>query len=432
VLDLRWVVQNLDEVRTRLQGRGGGAAAELLSIDQLAAERRRLIHESESARAEQKKGSDQMRTLRGEEQAALRARLKEIASGIKPLEEKLAEVEQQIEHALLRVPNLPHPTVPPGKSAEENVEVAARTFGKAPSFAFAPREHTALGEALGLLDFERAAKISGARFAVLKGDLARLERALVSFFLDVHRERGYDEVLTPYLVNEASMRGTGQLPKFEEDLFKTKNGETPLYLIPTAEVPVTNLHRDEILGDPGLPNLPIRYSCFSPCFRSEAGSYGKDVKGLIRMHQFHKVELVRFEAPEQSQAALEQLVDDAQEPLKRLGLHHRVVLLCGGDMGFSAEKTYDLEVWLPGQQAFREISSCSSFGDFQARRAQIRYRPAAGEKPRLLHTLNGSGLAVGRTLVALLENYQEADGSVLIPEALRPYLGGLERLTPRR
>jgi seryl-tRNA synthetase len=428
VLDLRWVVQNLDEVKQRLATRSGNAAADLGRIEALAGERRKLIQDSETSRAGQKKGSDAMRTLKGEEQARARAQLKELSAQVKVWEERLAVVEQEIADVLLRVPNLPHASVPVGRSEEENRVIEARTFGAKPAFDFQPKEHTEVGERLGLLDFERAAKIAGARFAVLRGDLARLERAVISFFLDVHRERGYGEVLTPYLVNEASLRGTGQLPKFEEDLFKTGIGDKPLWLIPTAEVPVTNLHRDEILGDPGSPAVPLRYASFSPCFRSEAGSYGKDVKGLVRLHQFHKVELVRFEAPEQAHAALEQLVDDAQEPLKRLGLHHRVVLLCTGDMGFSAEKTYDLEVWLPGQNAYREISSCSTFGDYQARRAQIRYRPQPGEKPRLVNTLNGSGLAVGRTVVSILENFQQADGSVLIPSPLRPYLAGLERL----
>jgi seryl-tRNA synthetase len=298
-----------------------------------------------------------------------------------------------------------------------------RAWGEKPQVAGA-REHTEIGEKLGLLDFGRAAKVSGARFVFYRGALARLELALVQFFLDSARERGYLELLPPYLVNADSMRGTGQLPKFEEDLFKTTAG---YYLIPTAEVPVTNYHRDEILEGAALP---LRYCAFSPCFRSEAGSYGKDTKGIIRQHQFHKVELVRFEKPENAQAALEQLVEDAQAPLQRLGLHHRVVLLCTADTGFSSEKTYDLEVWLPGQDAYREISSCSSFGEFQARRAQIRFRPAPGEKPRFAATLNGSGLAVGRTLVAILENGQQPDGSVLLPEAIRPYMGGMERLQP--
>jgi seryl-tRNA synthetase len=420
VLDLRWVVANLDEARRRLSTRGPAAAAALAPIEQLAAERKALIQGTESRRAEQKKASEQMRTLRGEEQARLRSELKAISDEVKEKERRLKEVEDQIDAALLAVPNLPHESVPVGRDPEQNVVV--RAWGEKPRFAFAPRQHDEIGEKLGMLDFARAGKVSGARFVFYRGDLARLERALVDFFIDLHRERGYVELIPPYLVNAESMRGTGQLPKFEEDLFKTTNG---LYLIPTAEVPVTNYHRDEILSE-----LPLKYCAFSPCFRSEAGSYGKDTKGIIRQHQFHKVELVRFEKPESALAALEQLVDDAQEPLRRLGLHHRIVALCTGDLGFSAEKTYDLEVWLPGQDAYREISSCSTFSDYQARRAQIRYRPAPQEKPRYAYTLNGSGLAVGRTVVAILENGQQADGSVVLPAAIRPYLRGIERLTP--
>ena len=426
MLDLRWVVANLDEAKARLGSRSASAADALAPIEALAKERRELIHASETQRAEQKKASEQMRALKGDEQAQLRTKLKSLSDEVKEKEVRLKDVELQIETALLNVPNLPHASVPRGDSAGQNVE--ARKWGEKPQLAFQPKEHTDLGEQLGLLDFERAGKVSGARFAFYKGDLARLERALVSFFLDSARERGYLELIPPYLVNADSMRGTGQLPKFEEDLFKTTNG---LYLIPTAEVPVTNYHRDEILEGA----MPRKYCAFSPCFRSEAGSYGKDTKGLIRQHQFHKVELVRFEEPASAHAALEQLVDDAQEPLRKLGLHHRVVLLCSGDMGFGAEKTYDLEVWLPGQNAFREISSCSTFGDYQARRAQIRYRPGGAgaggskDKPHFVHTLNGSGLAVGRTVVAILENGQQADGSVVLPAAIRPYLGGLERLT---
>lgn len=430
MLDLRWVVANLDEAKTRLGSRNDAAATALAPIEALAKERRELILASETQRAEQKKASDQMRTLKGDEQTQLRARLKVLSDEVKEKEVRLKDVELQIETALLNVPNLPHASVPVGRSEQENKEV--RQWGEKPVLDFKPLEHTELGERLGLLDFERAGKVSGARFVFLIGDLARLERAVISFFCDSARARGYLELVPPYMVNADSMRGTGQLPKFEEDLFKTTNG---YYLIPTAEVPVTNYHRDEII------ETPRRYYAFSPCFRSEAGSYGKDTKGLIRQHQFHKVELVRFEEAERSQAALEELVEDAQEPLKQLGLHHRVVLLCSGDMGFSAEKTYDLEVWLPGQDAYREISSCSAFGDYQARRAQIRHRPggagAAGSgagskdnKPRFVHTLNGSGLAVGRTVVALLENGQQADGTVVLPPAIRPYLGGLSRLTP--
>jgi seryl-tRNA synthetase len=418
MLDLKWVVANLPDARKRLSTRSAAAAAALEPIEALAAERRQLILASETQRAEQKKASEQMRTLKGDEQAQLRARLKTLSDEVKEKETRLKEVEEKIESALLTVPNLPHESVPVGSSEHDNRVV--REWGTKPAIA-APKEHVEIGEKLGLLDFERAAKVSGARFAFLKGALARLELAVVQFFLDSARERGYLELIPPYLVNADSMRGTGQLPKFEEDLFKTTAG---YYLIPTAEVPVTNYHRDEILS-----TLPLKYCAFSPCFRSEAGSYGKDTKGIIRQHQFHKVELVRFEDPANAQAALEELVQDAQAPLQKLGLHHRVVLLSTGDMGFSSEKTYDLEVWLPGQNAFREISSCSTFGEFQARRAQIRFRPAPGEKPRFAATLNGSGLAVGRTVVALLENGLQPDGTVLLPEAIRPYMGGTDRLT---
>jgi seryl-tRNA synthetase len=417
MLDLKWVVANLPEVRRRLATRNAAAAEALAPIEALSLTRRQLIVSSETERAEQKKASEQMRTLKGEEQAALRARLKSLSDGVKEKDGRLKEVEEKIEAALLTVPNLPHETVPVGSSEHDNKIV--REWGTKPAVANA-REHVEIGEKLGLLDFERAAKVSGARFVFYKGALARLELAVVQFFLDNARERGYLELLPPYLVNADSMRGTGQLPKFEEDLFKTTNG---YYLIPTAEVPVTNYHRDEILSE-----LPLKYAAFSPCFRSEAGSAGKDTRGIVRQHQFHKVELVRFEKAENAQEALEQLVQDAQAPLQKLGLHHRVVLLCSGDTGFASEKTYDLEVWLPGQNTFREISSCSSFGEFQARRAQIRFRPAPGEKPRFAATLNGSGLAVGRTVVAILENGQQSDGTVVLPEAIRPYMGGIVRL----
>jgi seryl-tRNA synthetase len=420
MLDLKWVVANLPEARKRLSNRNAAAAEALQPIEALAGERRQLILASETERAEQKKASEEMRTLKGEEQAKLRARLKTLSEAVKEKEGRLKEVEEKIEAALLTVPNLPHESVPVGSSEHDNRVV--REWGTKPQIE-SPKEHVEIGEKLGLLDFERAAKVSGARFAFLKGALARLELAVVQFFLDNARERGYVELIPPYLVNADSMRGTGQLPKFEEDLFKTTAG---YYLIPTAEVPVTNYHRDEI-----LESLPLKYCAFSPCFRSEAGSYGKDTKGIIRQHQFHKVELVRFEDPVRAQDALEELVLDAQAPLQKLGLHHRVVLLSTGDMGFSSEKTYDLEVWLPGQSAFREISSCSTFGEFQARRAKIRFRPAPGEKPRFAATLNGSGLAVGRTVVALLENGLQPDGSVLLPEAIRPFMGGIDRLTAR-
>jgi seryl-tRNA synthetase len=421
MLDLKWVVANLAEVRRRLATRNAAAAEALAPIEALSVERRQLILASETERAEQKKASEQMRTLKGDEQAQLRAKLKTLSDGVKEKDSRLKEVEEKIEAALMTVPNLPDESVPVGASEHDNKVI--REWGKRPEVPNA-KDHVEVGEKLGLLDFERATKVSGSRFVFYKGALARLELAVVTFFLDNARERGYLELLPPYLVNADSMRGTGQLPKFEEDLFKTTSG---YYLIPTAEVPVTNYHRDEILSE-----LPLKYAAFSPCFRSEAGSAGKDTKGIIRQHQFHKVELVRFEKPGNALEALEQLVQDAQAPLQKLGLHHRVVLLSSGDMGFSSEKTYDLEVWLPGQSAFREISSCSSFGEFQSRRAQIRFRPAPGEKPRFAATLNGSGLAVGRTVVAILENGQQPDGSVVLPEAIRPYMGGIDRLTARQ
>jgi len=355
--------------------------------------------------------------------AARRDELKALSETVKALEIDLAGVETQIEEILLSIPNVPHESVPDGQSEDKNVVV--RTWGEKPSFAFEPKPHWELGEKLGILDFERAAKLSGARFSVLWGKGARLERALASFMLDLHTgEHGYTEVYPPYLVKAEALRGTGQLPKFEEDLFKTKrsdpNDPSALYLIPTAEVPVTNLHADEILE---AAQLPLGYTAYTPCFRSEAGSYGRDVRGLIRQHQFDKVEIVRFAAPERSLAELEKLTLHAEEVLKRLNLHYRVVEHCAGDLGFAATKGYDLEVWLPSQSAYREISSCSTFGDFQARRAKIRYRPEPKGKPKLLHTLNGSGLAIGRTWVAILEQYQQADGSVLIPEVLRPFMG---------
>jgi seryl-tRNA synthetase len=314
--------------------------------------------------------------------------------------------------------------VPTGSSEQDNV--VARTWGEKPNLPFTPRQHFEIGEKLGMLDFERAAKVSGSRFTFYKAALARLERALVTFMIDVHTQKGYTELLPPYLVLRETMMGTGQLPKFEDDAFKT-SGEPERFLIPTAEVPVTNYHSDEILEG---AQLPLKYCAFSPCFRAEAGAAGRDTRGLIRQHQFHKVELVKFATPETSLSELDAMTDDACDILRRLGLHHRVMLLCTGDMGFSARKTFDIEVWLPGQGAYREISSCSDCGDFQARRAKIRYRAQKGDKPQLLHTLNGSGLAVGRTSIAILENYQREDGSVAIPDALVPYMGGLKEIRP--
>jgi len=421
MLDLRLVVSNLDEVKRRLARRGGGIDLEPLT--KLAAERRALTMEVEALRQKQNAANDQVKQKAKdpEAMAALRGEMKELSGRIKALDGKLGEVEAALETELLAIPNLPSDSVPDGKDASQNVVV--RTVGEPRRYDFAPKEHSDLGEALGILDFERAAKISGARFTVYYGAGAKLERALINFMLDLHGSRGYREVLPPFMVNRASNLGTGQFPKFEQDVFAIQGHD--LFLIPTAEVPVTNLHRDEIL-DAG--QLPLKYVAYTPCFRSEAGSYGKDTRGLIRQHQFQKVELVKFSRPESSYEEHEKLTADAEEVLKRLGLPYRVVLLCAGDMGANAAKCYDLEVWLPGQNAYREISSCSNFEDFQARRAKIRFKEGQGSKPRLVHTLNGSGLAVGRTVVAILENYQRADGSVDVPEALWPYLGGLKRI----
>ena len=433
MLDLRFVVENRERVLAALRSRGqtleqiqswpGLSGVDPWTLD---GERKAAIQKVEQLRHRQRLAGEEIARRGREKQDAseLKAEMKGVADEIKALEVRQQEVEDAIRRFLLVVPNLPDPSVPVGPAASANLEV--RRVGEPKPFEFAPRAHFDLGPALGILDFERAARISGARFAVYSGLGARLERALAQLMLDLHISRGYREVIPPYLVTAETLLGTGQLPKFEDDLFKTRAGDRDLYLIPTAEVPLTCLHKDEILdGD----QLPVKYVAFTPCFRSEAGSYGKDVRGLIRQHQFHKVELVKLTSPESSMAELESMVADAEEVLKRLGLPYRVVVLSTGDMGFSAAKTYDLEVWLPGQQAYREISSCSNCTDFQARRASLRYRPEPGSKPRFLHTLNGSGLAVGRTLIAVLENYQQADGSVVVPEALRPYMGGVERIT---
>ncbi|HEV7499981.1 MAG TPA: serine--tRNA ligase [Vicinamibacteria bacterium] len=427
MLDLKWVADNRGDVEAMLAARGSALDLSLGDPWALDGERRSLLQKVEQLRHRQRVcGEEIARRGRARDDAAeLKAEMKGVADEIKGLEARLSEVEEQMRQALLVLPNLPDPSVPRGADARGNVEV--RRVGEPPRFDFKPRPHFELGPELGILDFERAAKISGARFAVQMGAGARLERALVDFMLDLHtRERGYTEVVPPYLVTPDTMLRTGQLPKFEGDLFKTRTGDRDLYLIPTAEVPLTALHGDEILE---AAVLPRHYVSFTPCFRSEAGSYGKDVRGLIRQHQFHKVELVKLTTPESSMAELEAMVTDAEEVLRRLGLAYRVVLLCTGDMGFNSAKTYDLEVWLPGQDAYREISSCSSCSDFQARRGNLRYRPDPKGKPRFVHTLNGSGLAVGRTVVAILENYQQADGSIVVPEALRPYMGGLERIS---
>jgi seryl-tRNA synthetase len=433
MLDLRFVVENKDRVLKMLADRGQSldqvrSTPGLEGVDPwvLDGERRELIQKVESLRHRQRVAGEEIARLGREKKdtSALKAEMKGVADEIKTGEQSLQEIEERLRLFLLVIPNLPDEGVPVGRDAEANVEV--RRAGTAPQFDFTPKAHWDVGTELGLLDLERATKVSGARFAFTYGALARLERALVSFMLDLHtRERGYREVVTPYLVNRDTLTGTGQLPKFEADLFKTQLGDRDLFLIPTAEVPLTYLHANEILE---ADELPLKYTAFTPCFRSEAGSYGKDVRGLIRQHQFHKVELVKLTTPETSMAELESMTADAEEVLKRLGLAYRTVVLSTGDMGSNAAKTYDIEVWLPAQGGYREISSCSNCTDYQARRSSIRYRPDAKGKPRFVHTLNGSGLAIGRTSIAILENFQQKDGSVLVPDALRPYMG-TERIT---
>ena len=428
MIDATYVRDHVDDVRRALRSRGLDVDSDLEQIVTLETRRRRLIPEIEGLKREQNAAADEVARAKRQKQDAtpIFAANKQRAQQIKQLEIQLDATEYQRSSLLLTLPNLPHATVPEGKSAEENVEV--RREGTPPEFDFDPLAHWDLGPRLGILDFERATKMSGARFSVLLGAGARLARALINFMLDLHtREHGYVEVEPPFLVNADSLRGTGNLPKFEQDLFKIA-GDWNLYLIPTAEVPLTNLHRGEIL-DGRL--LPLKYTAYTPCFRSEAGSYGADVRGLIRQHQFDKVELMTFSAPDRSYEVLEQLTGHAEEVLKRLGLPYRTMLLCTGDMGFASAKTYDIEVWLPSQKTYREISSCSNTEAFQARRANIRFRPDGTGKAEFAHTLNGSGLAVGRTLIAILENYQQKDGSIAVPEALRPYMGGIEAITSR-
>ncbi|MDP3156505.1 MAG: serine--tRNA ligase [Archangium sp.] len=422
MLDLKEVAKNFEAVVARLKTRSG--TLDLSRFQELFGERKKLNVELEKNQAEKNSAQEVMKdpAKRTDE---VKARMKDLGVVIKDQEAKLKAVEEELFPQMMLVPNVPHESVPVG--ADETFNKVEKTWGEKPSFLFTPKQHFELGEKLGLLDFERGVKVSGPRFAFSKGALARLERALVSFMIDEHSKRGYTELLPPYLVSRESMTGTGQLPKFEDDAFKTTTGRE-LFLIPTAEVPVTNFHADEILEGP----LPVKYVAFSPCFRAEAGAAGKDTRGLIRMHQFHKVEIVKFAHPSTSLDELTSLVEDAENILEKLGLPYRRTLLCTGDMGFASQKTFDLEVWLPGQNAFREISSCSNFGDFQARRAKIRFRPAPGEKPQLVHTLNGSGLAVGRTVVAILENNQREDGSVGLPEVLWPYMGGLKELVATR
>jgi seryl-tRNA synthetase len=427
MLDPGYVKDHLPDVEARLRTRGFDPGPELAELAACDAERRRLIPLVENLKRDQKTAGEAVARAKkeGRDAADVVAASKTRAAEIRELEAALEAVEARWRERLLTLPNLPHESVPVGTSAADNPEV--RRWGAAPSFDFEPKPHWELGAALGILDFERATRMSGARFAVLSGAGARLERALIDFMLDLHtRDHGYREVEPPFLVNRAALTGTGNLPKFEQDLFRIA-GDWDLFLIPTAEVPLTNLHREEIL-DGRL--LPLKYTAYTPCFRSEAGSYGADVRGLIRQHQFDKVELVKFTTPDSSHAELEALTRDAETVLERLGLPYRRVLLCTGDMGFASAKTYDIEVWLPSQQTYREISSCSNTEAFQARRAQIRYRADGTGKPQFVHTLNGSGLAVGRTLIAILENGQRRDGSIAIPPALQPYMGGVEAIEP--
>ena len=421
MLDLNLVRDHLALVEEKLRQRGMIPAEVLKDFRAIDSERRQAITAAETLQARRNRASEEIAKLKksGQDASAQINETKELRERIAESEKKAAEQEARLREILTSIPNLPHDSVPVGKSDADNVEV--RRWGLPPQFDFKPKPHWELGEHLGVLDLERAVKLSGARFAVYWTLGARLERALANFMLDLHtREHGYTEVLPPCMVNSESMYGTGQLPKFAQDLFRVPHNGKELWLIPTAEVPVTNLYRDELLD---AAKLPISLTAYTPCFRSEAGSYGKDVRGIIRQHQFQKVELVKFSRPERSYDELEKLTDHAETVLQRLGLHYRVMKLCTADIGFSSAKTYDLEVWLPGQNLFREISSCSNFESFQARRANIRYRPEGKNKAEFVHTLNGSGLAVGRTWVAIVENYQQADGSVQIPEALQPYMG---------
>ena len=428
MLDLNFVRENLALVKEKLAQRNL-PLGQLDTFQEWDRTRRQYITELETLKARRNRDSEEIARLKKDKQNAdaLIQQSKDLREQIQKLETQVGEEEGRLRKLLEGIPNLPHASVPVGKTPEENVEV--RRWGKPPEFSFKPKPHWELGEELGILDMERAAKITGARFAVYWDLGAKLERALANFMLDLHtREHGYTEVLPPFLVNDESMFGTGQLPKFEADSFRVPHGEKNLWLIPTAEVPVTNLYRDEVLaGD----RLPIRLTAYTPCFRSEAGSYGKDVRGIIRQHQFQKVELVKFTRPETSYEELEKLTHDAEVVLQKLGLHYRVISLCTGDMGFSAAKTYDIEVWLPGQQLFREISSCSNCEAFQARRANIRFKPEGKNKTEFVHTLNGSGLAIGRTWLAILENYQQADGTVVVPESLRAFVGA-DKITAKK
>jgi len=422
MLDPKFVLENIDLVRRKCEQRG--FALDLSEFLRLAESKKSVLHKVEDLRARRNKASELVAQLKREKKdaSAVIVETKGVGDEIKVLEDELKQFDEKIRQTLLNIPNPPHDSVPVGRDSAANVEV--RRIGTPPSFDFAPLAHWDIGTNLGILDFERAAKITGARFTVYLGAAARMERGLINFMLDIHtRERGFTEVLPPFIANEASLTGTGNLPKFAQDLFKLEG--FPWYLVPTAEVPLTNYYRDEIV-DGGI--LPRRLTAYTPCFRSEAGSYGKDVRGLIRQHQFNKVEMMIFSPPEKSFDELEWMTASAEMVLERLGLAYRVVTLCTGDMGFASQKTYDIEVWMPSRNAYMEISSCSNCGDFQARRANIRFRREPKAKPEIVHTLNGSGLAVGRTVSAILENYQQKDGTVVVPEGLRPYMDGLAKI----
>ena len=428
MLDLAFVRDNLPLVEEKLRQRGQNPEEVLKDFNAIDQRRRAAIQQMETLKAERNRITEEIAKLKKakEDAAAQIEKTKQMREQIPALEKEVEEQDSKLRAILTTIPNIPHESVPVGKDEHDNKVM--KVWGEPPKFDFKPKPHWELGEELGVLDLERAAKITGARFALYWDLGAKLERALMNFMLDLHtREHGYTEVLPPYMVNSDSMYGTGQLPKFAADLFRVPHGERDLWLIPTAEVPVTNIYRDETLD---AARLPISLTAFTPCFRSEAGSYGKDVRGIIRQHQFQKVELVKFTRPEESYEQHEKLTRDAEQILEKLGLHYRRVLLCTGDMGFASAKTYDLEVWLPGKGLFREISSCSNFEAFQARRANIRFKPESKKGTELLHTLNGSGLAIGRTWVAIMENYQQADGTVMVPEALRPYVGA-DRITKR-
>ncbi len=423
MLDPKYILEHIDFIKNRIGTRG--PKINLDEFVRVSQEKKEILLRVEDLRAEKNRTSEEISRLKknGKDASSFIRAMRKVGDSIGLLDERLKSLDAEIRETLLNIPNVPHDSVPEGAGPEDNKEV--RSWGEPPAFSFEPRAHWDIGEKLGILDFERAAKIAGSRFALYLGAGARLERALIGFMIDIHtRERGFTEVLPPFIANADSLTGTGNLPKFKEDLFKLEGFDW--YLVPTAEVPLTNIYRNEIL-DGGI--LPRRFAAYTPCFRSEAGSYGKDVRGLIRQHQFNKVEMMIFSLPEKSFDELESMTDSAGEVLRRLGLHHRVVLLCTGDMGFASAKTYDLEVWMPSRGGFMEISSCSNCGDFQARRAGIRFKRESKAKPEFVHTLNGSGLAVGRTVSAILENGQQPDGSVTIPEALRPYMGGLERIT---